>query len=164
MPIRWTPAEGGRLAAVLVLVACGCASPVPISKLEKDAPIEVRLDANSRAHEPGRQIKFFVDVTNRSDHVLDLADLSVEIQVHSPPGKIHLRQDWTSKWGGREMLLYPGKRITVPVVPEKGVELPIENLPEGNYDIVAVVNGRFPSRSYSLRVLRPDLNTPLRRT
>ncbi len=47
--------------------------------------------------------------------------------------------------------------MTIPVVPEKGVEFPLEILRAGDYDIVAVVNERFTSRPYPLRIVRPDL-------
>lgn len=148
--------------ASLVLLA-GCASTVPVSQLEGDGALEVHLDANARAHAPGRELKFFVDIVNKSGHVVDLADLEVELQVITPPRKVQLRQDWRYRWG-REMLLPPEKKLSVPIKPEPGLELPIEHLAEGTYQIVAVVNGRFSSRPYSLRNLRPDLRVRLRRT
>src|SRR5688572_27945970 len=147
-----------------LLVACGCSAPVPIDALEDGAAIEVRLDANARTHQPGRKIKFFVDITNRSERPLDLAALKVELQARTDPraGPVRLRQDWTYRWG-QEMLLPPGKRVTVPIVPEAGVEFRLEMLEAGQYAIVAVVNGRHESQPYSLVIARPDLVPELRR-
>ncbi len=47
--------------------------------------------------------------------------------------------------------------MTIPVVPERGVEFPLEILSAGDYDIVAVVNERFTSDPYPLSIVRPDL-------
>jgi len=146
----------------------GCSATVPIQELEDQGSLEVRLDANARAHEPGRQIKFFVDVTNKTSSSLDLANLNVEIQVQEGPGKVLLRQDWTYRWN-QEMVLLPGRRLTLPIVPEQvdgevRVELPLEQLPEGEYDLVAVINGRHASAPYKLKIFRPDLEAPVRRS
>ena len=150
--------------SLALLVTCGCSAPMPIDALEDGAAIEVRLDANARTHQPGRKIKFFVDITNRSERSLDLAALKVELQARTDPrsGPVRLRQDWTYKWG-QEMLLPPGKRVTVPIVPEAGVEFRLEMLEAGQYAIVAVVNERHESQPYSLVIARPDLVPELRR-
>lgn len=152
------------LASVLLplgLIA-GCAAPVAVGELHDQDALEVRVSTANRVHQPGAQLRFLVDVTNRSGDTLDLADLRVEIRVVEPPAKVHLRQDWVYRWG-REMLLEPGKRLTVPIVPEAGLELPVEHLAEGAYDIVAVINDRFESRPCRMEVIRPDLGRPLRR-
>lgn len=147
----------------LAFLISGCSATVPIQDLEDQGSLEVRLDANARAHEPGRQIKFFVDVTNKTSGSVDLAGLNVEIQVQEGPGKIQLRQDWTYRWN-QEMILLPGRKLTLPIVPEKGVELPLEQLPEGEYNLVAVINGRHASAPYKLKIFRPDLGAPVRRS
>jgi len=147
-----------------LLAACGCSTAVPIDSVQDEGAIEVRLDANARTHQPGRKIKFFVDITNRSERSLDLAALNVELQARTDAqaGPVRLRQDWTYKWG-QKMLLPPGKRVTVPIVPEAGVEFRLEMLEAGKYAIVAVVNGRHESPPYSLVIARPDLVPELRR-
>jgi len=151
---------------LVLLAACGCSTAVPIDTLQDEGAIEVRLDANARMHQPGRKIKFFVDITNRSERSLDLAALNVELQARTDAdarsGPVRLRQDWTYKWE-QEMLLPPGKRITVPIVPEAGVEFRLEMLEAGKYAIVAVVNGRHTSAPYALVIARPDLVPELRR-
>ena len=140
----------------------GCSTPVRLSDLAQDAPVDVRLDANARTHEPGRKIKFFVDITNRGEGSIDLTDLRIEIQAHAPAGKVHLRKEWPYDWGDRRMVIGPGKRITVPVVPGISEEFPLDQLAEGTYELVAVVNGLFISRPYTLKVLRPDLTPAVR--
>ena len=55
------------LGAAVFVPLVGCASAVRISDLEADEVLEIGLDANARAHEPGRQIKFYVDVKNCCD-------------------------------------------------------------------------------------------------
>lgn len=152
------------IAAMALLAACGCSAPVPVDSVTEAGALEVRLDANARTCQPGKKIKFFVDITNRSEHSLDLAALSVELQARgdAQAGAVRLRQDWTYRWG-REMLLPPGKRLTVPIVPEQGVEFRLEMLEAGQYSIVAVVNGKHASQPYPLVVARPDLIPALRR-
>jgi hypothetical protein len=155
-----------RLPAVLAVALWGCSSgPIPVDDLEEKGALDVRLDASSRAQLPGKQIKFWVEITNRSPHTLDLADLRVELQAVqvAEREKICLRQDWTYRWN-QEIRLLPGKRLTVPIVPEKGVEFPLEILREGKYEIVAVVNERHASRPWPLQISRPDLIEPPRRT
>jgi len=142
--------------ASIVLSTAGCASTVRLSDLPSDADVEVVLDANVRTYQPGRRLKFFVDVTNRTSRTLDLADFRVELQAKGTQDKVQLRQDWTYRWD-RTMVLLPEKRITVPIVPEAGLEFPLEVLAQGSYDIVAVVNDRYTSKPYSMRVLRPEL-------
>lgn len=155
---------------------------VRVSELEEPGALDVRVSTANPVHAPGRKLKFLVDVTNRTSSTLDLADLSVELRVlgrlgpegHAldghelrasdpdRPARVLLRQDWVYRWG-REMLLAPGKRLTVPVVPEAGLELPVGSLPEGAYEVVAVINDRHESAPCRLQVLRPDLRPPLRR-
>ena len=154
-----------RIAITLIVLgAWGCSAPVPIDALEDSGALEVRVDANARTHQPGRKIKFVVDITNRSERSLDLAALKVELQARTDAqgGPVRLRQDWTYRWN-QEMLLPPGKRVTVPIVPEAGVEFRLEMLEAGKYAIVAVVNGRHESPPYSLVIARPDLVPELRR-
>jgi len=165
--------KSARLGSSAVFVAClgfpgflafvlsGCAATLPIEKIEDRGSLEVALDANARAHQPGRQIKFFVEVTNKTSGSVDLAGLNVEIQVQEGPDKIQLRQDWTYRWN-QEMILLPGRKLTLPIVPEQGVELPLEQLPEGEYNLVAVINGRHASAPYKLKIFRPDLGAPRR--
>jgi hypothetical protein len=143
------------LVSSMILTA-GCASTVRLSDLPSDAAVDVVLDANVRTYQPGRHLKFFVDVTNLTDRTLDLADFRVELQARGPKGDVQLRQDWTYRWD-RTMVLLPEKRLTVPIVPERGLEFPLEILAQGSYDIVAVVNDRYTSKPYQLRVLRPEL-------
>jgi hypothetical protein len=55
----------------------------------------------------------------------------------------------------------------LPIVPERSeslVELPLEQLPEGEYNLVAVINGRHASPPYKLKIFRPDLGRSLRRS
>ena len=149
----------GGLAAAALLLGGGCSlSVVSIQDLSSKDALDVGLDANARAHLPGRQIKFFVDITNQSGRTLDLAKLKVELEAApaKSPQAVTFREDWSFRWQ-TQVRLPPGKKITVPVVPERGVEFPIELLPQGDYGIVAVVNDRYRSRPYPLRVVRPDL-------
>ena len=96
------------LPAVAGLSTGGCAlSGVPIDELESPSALEVRLDSNVKAHLPGRQIKFFVDITNRSGGGVDFGQLVVELQASQPaaPGKVLLQEDWTFDWREQKIRL-----------------------------------------------------------
>ena len=149
------------LLAVIVTLAAGCQTP-HLDELRGGDEIKVRLDSNSRAHMPGRQIKFFVDLVNQSSIDVDVSDLDIELKAspRGEPDTVSLRHRWRYNWRNATPPLpplRPEKRMTVPLVPEKGVEFPLEILRAGDYDIVAVVNGRFASPPYSLAVVRPDI-------
>jgi len=155
-----------HLAAVLAFAALGCSlKPVPVEDLEEKGLLDVRLDANARAQLPGKQIKFWVEITNRSPHTLDVTALRVELKAMpiAEREKVCLRQDWTYNWN-QEIRLLPGRHLTVPIVPEQGVEFPLEFLKEGKYEIVAVINERYASPPWSIQIERPDLVEPVRRT
>src|SRR5262245_22184295 len=114
-----------RVAVTMIAaVLAGCASAVPVTQLEEKSVLDVRLASSTRTHVPGRPIKFFVDITNRSGRPIDLSALSVELQAHAvgQKGVVQLRQDWTYRFGDRQVVLAPEKKLSVPVVPEAGVE------------------------------------------
>jgi hypothetical protein len=145
----------------MLSLSAGCfPHTVPIQDLEERAALEVHLDANARAFAPGREIKFFVDLMNRTSSRIDLKNLRVELLVspEKAPETVSLRQPWSYRWG-RDVYLEGGKKITLPIVPEKGLELRLDLLSPGSYSIVALVNGRFTSGPYPLRIVRPDLET-----
>ncbi len=147
------------LATLTVGLASGCRTPHLHELTGGD--IEVRLDCNSKAHMPGRRIKFFVDLINQTGTNVDVSGVEIELKA-SPRGEletISLRHSWRYRWRVDSPPLRPGKRMTIPVVPEKGVEFPLEILRAGDYDIVAVVNERFTSRPYPLAIVRPDLGS-----
>ncbi|HVR74697.1 MAG TPA: hypothetical protein VMT52_10210 [Planctomycetota bacterium] len=150
---------------------CGCA--VGIQNLEPGDALAVTLDGNARSYFPGAPLplKFFVDITNETGRRVDLTRLLVELRVFSPeaPGEVKLRQNWVYRWP-QEVVLEPGKRLTVPILPERATEgggspeLPVELLPEGRYGVVAVVNDHFQSAPYEIRIVRPDLQVEMRRS
>ncbi len=160
--------------AFLVLLGLfpGCAA-VTLENLDAEGALDVRLDANARAYSPTAPIrlKFFVDMTNASGRTVSLERLRIELRAfrEDSPDAIALRQSWTYRQQ-ENVHLGDRKKITIPIVPEKGEpggaasEFPLELLPEGSYGIVAVVNGRHASRPYRLRIARPDLEVPVRRT
>ncbi len=146
------------LTTLTVGLASGCRMP-HLHELTGGDDIEVRLDCNSKVHMPGRRIKFFVDLVNQTGTNVDVSGVEIELKA-SPRGEletISLRHHWRYRWSCDSPPLRPGKRMTIPVVPEKGVEFPLEILRAGDYDIVAVVNERFTSRPYPLAIVRPDL-------
>lgn len=142
----------------------GCAGAVPVSQVAEKSLLDVRLASTTRTHVPGRPLKFFVDITNQGEQAIDLSALRVELQALSPGPEraVRLRQDWSYNFGDRQILLGPGKKLSVPVVPEAGVEFRLDVLQEGTYEIVAVVNERFTSPPVPLFVSRPDLNVTRR--
>ena len=146
------------LAAVLTSGLSSCGS-VELRHLKGQDDIAVQLDANARAHLPGRQIKFFVDLINKTERAIDLRGVRIELKASpkSQPETVSLRQSWSYRWPAGMPPLRPGKRLTVPVVPEKGVEFPLEMLAPGPYTIVAVLNDRYESGPYLVEVVRPDL-------
>lgn len=154
--------QTSHLAARLLLAALsvglgGCRTPGLHELTGGD--IEVRLDSNSKAHIPGRQIKFFVDLVNQTGGDVDVSGVKIELRAspRGSPETISLRHSWRYRWKIGSPPLHPGKRLTIPVVPEQGVEFPLEILTAGDYDIVAVVNERFSSGPYPLAIVRPDL-------
>lgn len=157
----WSPSHLARILffTVSLHLAVGCQMP-RLNDLQGGDEIQVRLDSNSRAHMPGRKIKFFVDLVNQTSSEVDVSVLDVELRAspHGDPDTISLRHRWRYDWKINNLpSLRPKKRMTIPVVPEKGVEFPLEILHAGDYDIVAVVNGRFSSQPYPLAVVRPDI-------
>jgi len=147
------------LFSIALLASSGLSCATKVSDLKGEDLLQVNLDSNARTYVPGFDIKFYVEITNKSGGTIDLEDLSVELQVHSEPGKVALREDWTYRW--KETMHLPAdKKLTLPIVRGRGlggVELPLELLAEGTYGIVAVINGAYSSPPYTLKVLRPDL-------
>ena len=169
-PIRlfWLP-----VLASVTYPAAGCNSPA--HRLAGSGPadgLQVVLDANTRVVVPGKRIKFFVDITNHTHQNLDLEDLAIELTAfpRHDPSTISLRGTWSYRWS-RSISLLPGRRITLPIVPETGrvwknaagrqalgaPEFPLDQLSEGEYEVRATVYGRYTSPPYSLRVHRIDL-------
>ena len=137
--------------------AASCGS-VPLAELSDEARLEVKLDANIRVVTPRRRIKFYVDLQNQTSRSIDFAGLTIELRVspRADTESVALRQTW--RYGGLSLpSLAPERRLTVPIVPERGVELPLEHLAPGDYQIVAVVDERFTSAPYDVHVHRPDL-------
>jgi hypothetical protein len=159
-------------AGILAVLIGGCQS-VDIGQLESDQALEVRIDANTRACIANklRPIKFFIDITNRTQSTINVTGLTVELRAApvGAPEVTVMRQQWTYRWP-RLVLLGPEKKLSIPIVPERsspGVagEFPIEFLAKGDYAIVATVNDRHESEPYRLKILSPDLQpAPLRRT
>lgn len=153
------PLSVGALACLLL---AGCAfRTATLDTVAGDDAVEVRLDANARVHHSNRQLKFFVDLINRSDSQVQLNELRIELRAHpaADAQTISLRKQWT--YGGmhweRGIFLRPGAKATVPIVPERNVEFPLEILDAGPYQIVAIVNDRFRTAPYQLTIVRPDL-------
>ncbi len=173
-------------AASAFLASCGA---VPMSEIEAPDALEVHLDGNASVVVPGRRLKFFVDVFNRSPNEIVFDELRVELRVtktDTPPEDIALRQTWRYRDGTAGRIdpprIRPDRRLTLPVVPEEGSAVPLlrgqkispSNLPNGSgefplallapgdYDVVAVVNDQFTSRPYRMKVARPDLHAARR--
>jgi len=142
---------------VAALALWGCAH-VSIRELSTSGALEVHLDANVRAYHIGTQAKFFVDIYNRSPQAVELGGLQIELQASpvTDPDSIQMREDWSYRWP-TQMLLEPGRKITVPIVPEKRVEFTLEVLRPGPYRLAAVVNQRYRSEPYALNIVRPEL-------
>jgi hypothetical protein len=168
-----------QFPAAFLALAAGCQlSAHSLRELPEEERVNVVLDANSRRAAPGRNVKFYVDITNTSSWTLDLTDLKVELTASpaADPDVVSLRGSWSYRWPER-VLLPPGKRLTLPIVPENRrawneqlsrevvhSEFPLFQLAEGEYAVRASVVGRFRSEPYVLRVQRPDLAPqPIRR-
>jgi len=182
------------LVVGLSLGLTGCLPSVPLKDLADTgtAPIFVELDANSRVVQPGRRLRFYVDIRNASERKVDLSDVSVELTA-SPADDasvVALRKSWSYRWKDA-VTLSPGKKITLPITPESHLmvpkepsrftrqrprrrpieyrdlvtvsEFPLENLRPGEYEIRAHVNDRFRSKPYRLVVDRIDLSRRQRR-
>jgi hypothetical protein len=160
-----------RAALLCALTLTGCGS-VTITDLDDAAALDIKLAvnaANFQANLPGK-LKFWVDITNRSGRRLSLERLKIELRTarQGTVEPVLLRQAWTYRHN-EKVFLEPDKRLTVPIVPERappgspGNEFPLELLPPGAYEIVAVVNEKHLSKPCALRVQRPDLGTQARR-
>lgn len=159
--MRRTSAACLPVLQIFLLALAGCASTVPIGRLESGDLLAIRLGVSTPVYQPGQTIKFTVEIENKTTHNLDLSDLHVELQARSG-SKVALRQDWSYQWG-EPVYLAPEKKLSVPVVPREGVELPLDALGEGPYDMVAVVNERYESPPRRLSIRRPDLRRVIRR-
>jgi hypothetical protein len=149
-----------------IVSSSGCSSAAKVDDLPETETLRIVLDANARSVAPGRQLKFFVDVHNETRRTIDVNGIDIEL-IASPrpdPAKISLRKSWSYNWR-RDVTLAPGKRITLPIVPESRnsfnrqlgqtveiSEFPLHLLRPGEYEIRARVNERFVSRPYVLRV------------
>jgi hypothetical protein len=158
--------------AALTLLVPGCGS-LTVASPESEGKVKVRLDSNARSYAPGLplKLKFFVDMTNESGRTLSMEGLKIELRAFPAdnPASISLRQSWTYRHP-QKVYLADGKKFSIPIVPERAEqggtagEFPLELLPEGEYGIVAVVNGMHASPPYRLKIERPDLEPSLRRT
>jgi hypothetical protein len=172
-------AAGWRCVLALLpalVIGSSCSPLVRSDELSSASELDVVLDATARAVVPGKKIKFFVEITNRTGSHLDLGDVAIELTA-SPkgdPATVALRKTWTYRLN-RPLVLAPGKRATLPIVPETITgrsavlgqevsigEFPLAQLAEGDYEIRATVNGLRTSPPYPLRVSRPDLEALLR--
>jgi len=161
---------------VIFALSAGCfAHTTSIRDLDERGSLEVRLDANARALAPGQGIKFLVDLLNQTSSRIDLEGLKVELRAspEKAPETVSLRHSWSFNWR-QAVFLEPGKKLTLPLLRERGldlplnktvrkdqwiVEFPLEDLSPGNYTIVALVNGRHASSPCPLRIVRPDLES-----
>ena len=151
-------------APLLAPLSAGCGA-LELAAVEDVSQVEIRVDANSRVAIPGRRMKFFVDIVNRSGKTLDVGDLKVELRVspQTDPDTVSLRQTWTYREsrdpGGQFPLILDGKKLTIPLLPERdSSEFPLEILTPGDYTVTAAVNERSVSRRrYPLAIARPDL-------
>jgi len=159
------------LAAPLLL-ALGCATT--LEDLPSEGALDIRLDANTKVYGPHvpLRIKFWVDITNQSGGPVSPEKLRVELRVH-PAGDretVALKQSWTYSTasdrgisGTGRVVIAPGKRLTLPIEPERrdpnatADDIPLKLLPQGEYDLVAVLNGRHTSKPCRIRIERPDL-------
>lgn len=164
-----------RIALTLSLgasLSVGCVTT--LDKLEPGSSLEVGVECKMRSFGPQVPvpIKFWVDITNKSGRTVSLERLRIELQatpVKVPEWTV-LKQSWTYR-NAPETHLADGKRLTVPIVPERaderaktGSEFPLELLPEGKYSIVAIVNGKHVSTPCQLQIERPDIRRPVVRT
>jgi len=157
--------QGGRrvvrsstILGALLLSSC-IGRAIRIDELPEEWTLDVVLDASAYRHRPGRPIKFFVDITNPTPRRLDLSELEIELQAASVdvPAKVALRQQWSYRWPPTDAVsLQTGKKLSIPIVPERGIEFPLEQLVEGEYVITAVVNERHRSAPFKLAIERPD--------
>ena len=149
-----------------------------IEDMEREGEIEVVLDANATSIHAGRRIKFWVDLKNHTSGTIDIEKLSIELTAApaAKPEKISLRREWGYNWQNQQISLLPGRKMTIPIVPEvtsvnagsmtaaggmlsmrqKNAiltsEFPLDQLEEGPYEIRAIVNGTLRSKPYTLRV------------
>jgi hypothetical protein len=176
--VKRSPASlSACLAFSFALAAAGCISPsVRIEELDEAQDLGITLECNSRVASPRLRLKFYVDIVNQSGSTVDLNDLSVEL-VASPrgePSRVLLARTWEFQWP-KDVVLRPGKRATLPIVPEvethriatgavsEGVarhrvqasNFPVGELVPGEYEVRAAVNGRHVSASWVLRVEPP---------
>lgn len=150
-----------RQAIVLAALLAGCGA-VPIHELRREGELDITLDANARDHLPRRRTKFFVEITNRTARPLDPALLSIELLAApaEAPDVVSLREEWRYRWPAAAPAVQPGKKLILPIVPERSdtlCEFCLELLAPGPYTITAVVNGRHRSAPYILHVVRPDI-------
>ncbi len=159
-----------KAAALLVAALAGVGCVTTIDKLDPNGSLDVAVECKMHAYGPHVPvpIKFWVDITNKSGKTVSLERLRIELQATpaKSPDWIALKQSWTYR-NAPETYLANGKRLTIPIVPERGdeknmtgSEFPLELLPAGDYSIVAVVNGKHISRPCPLRIERPDTRRP----
>ncbi len=154
--------------AVVVAVLSSCA--IPMREVDTKRAFTIALDANSKVQIPGRQIKFYVDITNQTPYEILVDEVEIELQVRPAWGgaasankrPVSLREQWTYAFDADDPARQPpkiasGRKVTLPVVPELGAEFELHLLAEGNYEVEALVNGRYRSEPYPLRVARPDV-------
>lgn len=155
----------------LLLLAAGCAST--LEELPPTA-LDIRLDVNTRVYGPHVpvRIKFWVDLINQSGGAVSPENLRIELQVFrvGQPQQVVIKQSWSyatgadrTSSGASGVVIGAGKTMKIPILPERhdpnatASDFPLKLLPEGQYQIVAVINDRHVSRPCELRIERPDL-------
>lgn len=183
------PAGRSLCLLLLALSVTGCTVPIRSIEEPDAIEVKLDSNVRAYGPEVPVRLKFFVDIVNHAGRVVDATSLAVELRVRESgaDSRVRLRQNWVYRWPER-VYLQPERRLTIPIVPERGdsnerleglspqemqaqvmaarggqqataPELPVEALPEGQYEVVAVVNERFQSQPYSIRIVRPDLSS-----
>jgi hypothetical protein len=161
-------------AVLMVVPTAGCFSPsVRLDSIDERGAIVIVFDCNARVTYPGRALKFFVDVVNKTEQRIELNEVEIDINIYPKrePTKIALTKRWTFRWE-KMMSLPAGKKLTLPINPEittfssgrqaagarrqgrpvYASDFPIAQMQKGEYLVRAIVNERHVSQAYELRV------------
>ncbi len=145
-----------QVLLVALVALCGC-SAVPLAELGPEDMTVSILPTSTRIFQPGRASSFDLAITNQTSRAVSFDELRIELSA-SPAGALERRdlsQTWTYKLG-EPVVLSSGKTFRFPLRPEP-IEFRMEQLLPGNYVLRATAFGRYTSKPFEVRVLRPDL-------